>query len=265
VAERVGVYVLGMHRSGTSALARVIDLLGVPVADRGLVAPSRENPYLPDEDNPVGYWEPQDLVLFNTWLLSQLGGRTMAPPPLEVSAHAAHLLRNRIPAARQLFRSLHPGDQWTWKDPRNCVLLPFWRAVIDDRAVVVFAYRDPAEVAASLHRRGPAVGATAISLWEEYVRAALFASEDLPRLVVDYADLIAQPESTVGRVGSFLAAHGLHLSGAEGHRGAVASIDPALHRQRHAGQRDDLLTGGQRELASRLLEAASAPANAAPA
>ena len=89
MVERIGVYVLGMHRSGTSALARVIDLLGVPVADDGLLAPS--------EDNPAGYWEPLDLVLFNQVLLRELGGRTMAPPPLAVSAHAAHFSASRYP------------------------------------------------------------------------------------------------------------------------------------------------------------------------
>ncbi len=172
MAERIGIYVLGMHRSGTSALARVIDLLGVPLADRGMVAPS--------DDNPAGYWEPQDLVIFNMELLQRLGGRTMAPPPLEISAHSAHLLREHIPAARALFRSLHSGEQWAWKDPRNCLLLPFWRAALDDRPVVVLAYRDPSEVAASLHGRGSVVGAAATSLWENHVRSAMFVSQGVP-------------------------------------------------------------------------------------
>jgi hypothetical protein len=262
VAERIGVYVLGMHRSGTSALARVIDLIGVPLADHGMVDPS--HPALSPEDNPAGYWEPQDLVKFNMSLLERLGGRTMAPPPLEISAHAAHLLREQIPAARALFRSLHPGEQWAWKDPRNCLLLPFWLAALEDRPVVVLAYRDPTEVAQSLHRRGPRVGAAGISLWEKYVRAALFASQDLPRLVVDYADLVADPGRTVGRVGSFLAAQGLHLAGEEGRRQAAASIDPSLHRQRRAERRQDGMTPDQRDLVRQLSEAALAPPDAAP-
>jgi hypothetical protein len=263
VAERIGVFVLGMHRSGTSALARVIDLLGVPLADHGMVPPSRVNPAVPADDNPAGYWEPEDLVTFNTSLLERLGGRAMAPPPLEVSAHAAHLLRDQIPAARDLFRSLHQGEQWTWKDPRNCVLLPFWRAALEDRPVVVIAHREPAEVAASLRRRGPKVGASAISIWEDYVRSAMLGSQDLPRLVVDYADLVAQPERAVSRVEAFLAAQGLHLSGAEGGRQAVASIDGSLHRQRSAERREDLLTGEQRDLARQLAEAASEPPSVA--
>jgi hypothetical protein len=255
VAERIGVYVLGMHRSGTSALARVIDLLGVPLARHGMVVPA--------EDNPAGYWEPEDLVEFNKSLLSRLGCTTISPPPLEISAHAAHLLREEIPAAQALFRSLHPGEQWAWKDPRNCLLLPFWRAALDDRPVVVLAYRDPSEVAASLHRRGPKVGATAISLWEEYLRTALFASRELPRLVVDYADLVAQPDRAVGRVASFLEAQGLRLSGEGGRRRAAASIDRSLHRQRRAERPGERLTHEQRALARQLVDAARAQPKAA--
>ena len=45
------------------------------------------------------------------------------------------------------------------------------------------------------------------------MQSALFASRDLPRLVVDYADLVAEPERAVDRVASFLAAEGLRLSG----------------------------------------------------
>jgi hypothetical protein len=232
-----------MHRSGTSALARVIDLLGVPLADHGMLDPSK--------DNPAGYWEPRDLILFNESLLRRLGGRAMVPPPLEISAHAAHLLRDQIPEAREVLRSLHPEEQWVWKDPRNCVLLPFWRAALDNRAVVVLAHRDPAEVVASLQRRGVAEP-RAIAVWERSVRAALFASNDLSRLVVDYGDLISQPERAVGRIASFLATEGLSLSGEEGRRQAAASIDPSLHRERCVERHEDTLTGEQQELVRRL-------------
>jgi hypothetical protein len=264
VAERIGVYILGMHRSGTSALTRVIDLLGVPVAERGMVAPSRQNPTVPPEDNPAGYWEPEELVDFNRSLLDRLGGSAMAPPPLEITAHAPRLLRDQIPAARELFRSLHPGEQWAWKDPRNCLLLPFWRAAVEDRAVAVLSLREPAEVAASLRRRGPRVGAIGVSLWEAHMRAALLASRDMPRLVVDYADLVSEPESAVARVCAFLTSHDLRLAGAAGRRRAVASIDPSLHREQ--GEADDApLSREQHDLLRRLRDAASAPANAAPA
>jgi hypothetical protein len=231
----------------------VIDLLGVPVAEHGLVRPSW--------DNPAGYWEPQELVFLNMDLLRRLGGNSMAPPPLEVSAHAAHLLRERMPSARDLFRSLHPGDQWAWKDPRNCVLLPFWRATLDERPVVLIAYRDPSEVAASLRHRGPGVGEQAVSLWEHHLRSALFVSQDLPRLVVDYGDLVAEPDRAVGRVESFLTTQGLRLAGERGRREAAASIDRSLHRQRCVERRPDLLTPEQQDLARRLSEAASAPPN----
>jgi hypothetical protein len=248
VAERIGVYVLGMHRSGTSALARVIDLLGVPLAEGRMLAPS--------DANPAGYWEPELLVNFNEFLLKRLGGSWNSPPPLEITAHGGHVLREHASLARDLFQALHPGDQWAWKDPRNCLLLPFWRTVVDDRAVVVIAHRDPAEVAASLGRRASFAETTAIALWERYARSAMFASRDLPRLVVDYADLVGEPVRAVSRVGAFLAAHGLRLSGEEGRRRAAGSVDDSLYGERRAPTHADVLTGEQRELLRQLSELA---------
>ncbi len=75
-SRRTAVVVLGMHRSGTSALARVLNLCGA---------------YLPDElmsprhyDNPTGFWEPEAIVKLNDRVLRQLGGawnRVDVPPP----------------------------------------------------------------------------------------------------------------------------------------------------------------------------------------
>jgi hypothetical protein len=47
------ILVMGMHRSGTSPVARVLGLLGLDLPNALLP---------PGEDNPLGYWEPQDVV-----------------------------------------------------------------------------------------------------------------------------------------------------------------------------------------------------------
>lgn len=244
--DRAGVYVLGMHRSGTSATARVIDLLGVPLAAGGLLHPAA--------DNPAGYWEPTELVLLNETLLRRLGGTSQAPPPLELTAHAAHLLRDSLPGARERFRALHPTAQWVWKDPRNCILLPFWRAALRERAVAVVAYRHPAEVVASLGRRGMP-RERALPLWEHYLRSALFASRDLPRIVVDYGDLVARPEQAIARLAGFLSAEDMAIDGEEGVDRAVASIEGALRRQR-ADEDAVELSDAQRDLLAKLGQAA---------
>ena len=251
--DRAGVYVLGMLRSGTSAIARVVDLLGVPLATEGLLAPGATG-------NPAGYWEPRDLMTFNDALLRRLGGAWHRPPPLQLTAYAGHVLSDRIPEARERFRALHPTPQWAWKDPRNCLLLPFWRAALDERAVAVVTYRHPAEVVASLGRRGmPAERAR--ELWEHYLRSALFASRDLPRIVVDYGDLAARPGPAVRRLAGFLSSADMALDGEEGEERAVASVDRELRRER-PGEDAVELSDAQRGLVASLLSAAAEPAPA---
>jgi hypothetical protein len=62
-----GVAVLGMHRSGTSAAARVVNLLGVPLLASDDLLPA-------DGVNPRGYWESERLLRANDELLEAAGG-----------------------------------------------------------------------------------------------------------------------------------------------------------------------------------------------
>ena len=68
----MGVLVLGMHRSGTSALTRVLNLLGLDAGRDVLMGAS--------ESNPTGHWEVERLTSFNDRLLDDRGGRWSAPP-----------------------------------------------------------------------------------------------------------------------------------------------------------------------------------------
>ena len=56
------VLILGMHRSGTSALARVLNLAGLRLSTDLLE---------PNQDNPLGYWEAKNIVRINNQLLQQ--------------------------------------------------------------------------------------------------------------------------------------------------------------------------------------------------
>jgi hypothetical protein len=221
--EPLGVFVLGMHRSGTSVLTRVVDLLGVPVAQSGMLTP--------DASNLAGYWEPRTLNLLNERLLTRLGGSWPRPPAIEVLAHCHTLLADELSAARDAFRALHPGPQWVWKDPRNCLLLPFWRAALGGRAVVVLSYRDPAEVAASMARHRLVNPLYALALWERYLQAAVLFSRGVPSLVVGYRDLAVDPDAMVTTVAEFLEGHGAALGGPEGRSRAAASVDRSLRRE----------------------------------
>ena len=58
------VLVLGMHRSGTSALARGLQMLGVYLGNNFLS---------PQPDNPTGYWEDKNICELNERLLAVFG------------------------------------------------------------------------------------------------------------------------------------------------------------------------------------------------
>ena len=64
VTEKIAILVVGMHRSGTSALARTISLLGARLPS-DLVGPN--------EGNPHGHWEPQEIVNLNDKMLADAG------------------------------------------------------------------------------------------------------------------------------------------------------------------------------------------------
>lgn len=225
--SRTGVYVLGMHRSGTSATTRLIHLLGVPinVPDDWLA---------PAPDNPKGYWESAALVDFNDELLTALGGDPEHPPALPRGWQDDRRLAERYEHARELFPTLFPSDQWVWKDPRLCLTFPFWRQALDVQPVVVLAYRHPLEVARSYHARNGISIEHGLALWERYVIHSLRNAVGLPAFVTSYDDMMQSPHAWCLPVRDFLTDHGLATTPEESWDAEIdAFIDPALRHSAH--------------------------------
>jgi hypothetical protein len=211
-----GVVVLGMHRSGTSAAARVVNLLGVPLLSGDLLPP--------DDANPRGYWESEALRRFDDELLLAIGG-TWSRPPASPEWALANGLRER---ARSSFGAAFRGE-WLWKDPRASVTLPFWLSTFGFSPAVVLVHRDPREVAASLERRDGFSPRRSLALWERYVRSGLEVATGLPAFVTGYSELVDDPEGWSHRVAEFLRSQGFSVSGAR--PGEVAAfVDADLRR-----------------------------------
>lgn len=225
--DRTGVYVLGMHRSGTSATTRLIHLLGVPinVPDDWLE---------PAPDNPKGFWESAALVEFNDELLAAFGGDCVRPPALPPGWQDDRRLAQHFERARELFPSLFPSDQWVWKDPRLCLTFPFWRQALDARPVAVLAYRHPLEVARSLHKRNGYSIEHGLALWERYVIHSLRNAVGLAAFVTAYDDMMQGPHEWCLPVRDFLADQGLATTPEESWDAEIdAFIDPALRHSTH--------------------------------
>jgi hypothetical protein len=219
----VGVFVLGMHRSGTSATARLVNLLGVPTA-------AEHDLPKPTSDNPKGYWESSSLVAFNTRVLTAVGSETGCPLALELGWERDPRLSELRRQARQAFAQVFPTAPWVWKDPRNCLTFAFWTSVLDVQPAVVLVHRNPLEIASSLQARNGEDKVYALALWERYVRQTLGALAGLPVLVTRYETLLAEPLHSCERLRAFLVGVGVETVGCDDE--AVSDFIDA--RLRHA-------------------------------
>jgi hypothetical protein len=245
----MGVLVLGMHRSGTSALTRVLNLLGLDAGREVLMGAS--------ESNPTGHWEVEALTAFNDRLLAELGGRWSAPPPTAAEVLAVLADGPFGDEAARLHAEAFGGTPWVWKDPRVCLLLPFWRLVLSrdggELPDEVVALRDPREVAASLQARDGMTFAYALGLWERYTRTLLADLNGQRACFVPYERLLAEPEAVARELVSFCATES--LSDDPERLAAVAEHLDSAHRHQQAGGNEDL-EPGQRELDDDLLDLA---------
>jgi hypothetical protein len=195
---RGGICVLGMHRSGTSLIARAVNLLGVDLGpEESLMAPA--------QDNPAGYWEAVDLVHVNDALLDAFGGTWDNVPELPSTwLDSAKLIPIRKRAREVLRERFGESGLWGWKDPRNCVTLPFWQDIVPAMRYVV-CVRNPVDVSDSLRARGDSRAAPEqIEDWLRHNALALHHTASLPRIVVHYESFLENPSEELKRIARFL-------------------------------------------------------------
>lgn len=191
------VCILGMHRSGTSVFTRILNLIGL------YLGPEQQL-LQPNDYNPKGYWEHDEIVSLNNEILERLGGSWDEPPafpPGWENAPAMDDLKQR--AQRLIQDSFADVQTWGWKDPRSCLTLPFWQQLLPDMRYVV-CLRNPVDVALSLEQRDRLSAEKSSRLWLTYVSSALKHSDGRPRLVVFYEDLMEDCLGALQRLAGFL-------------------------------------------------------------
>lgn len=202
-AARTAYLVLGMHRSGTSAVTQLLALAGAEL-------PANVMPG--DEHNAKGYFEPWKIAIFNDERLRAAGSAWDDPfayPYRPLDADQEHAW---LEAASALFDEEFPKATWPlMKDPRATVLLPMWRRVLESKGVAarcVIPVRHPLAVAGSLRRRDGFADEKSVLVWSAYMLAAEAYTRDLPRAFVGYDALLADWRAEVARIE---AAHGAPL------------------------------------------------------
>ncbi len=220
----MGVLVLGMHRSGTSALAGALASMGFDVGPDDDVMPA-------DVDNVDGYFELLSVVDANDDLLAHFGGRWDSPPdfPPHWTSDAASVAF--VDGARGLIGQRFASEHYLLKDPRISLLLPLWRQVTEDRGCAVVIVRDPSEVAASLAKRNGIQTLAGLALWAAYNRAMLRDLQGARVHVCNYTDLVERPVDVLSGVVSSLRAWG-ELADDVDLTKSFATVRPELRRNR---------------------------------
>jgi len=195
--QRICLLVLGMHRSGTSAMTRLIGLLGADLP-KTLLGPA--------PSNERGHWEAVPLVAHHDRLLERLGSRwddwrkldigALAPSVREEAARAFHALIDEEYAASPLF---------VLKDPRICRFAPSVVELLAARNIAsrhILVLRNPLAVAASLAERDGMTPGFATLMWLRHVLDAEAATRHAPRAIVSYETLLLDWRAAMRTVGA---------------------------------------------------------------
>lgn len=224
---------LGMHRSGTSAITKGLELLGVELGNN-LMPAAKGN-------NERGFFEDLDIHNFNQRLISEaLDNDWDRLEPLQLDRLGAE---HRAAAQRLLQEKLPERRPFAFKDPRVSLLQPLWETVFDSLAIdhrYLICVRNPLSVAGSLFKRDRLHPLKAQLLWCHYMLAALRHTQGKRRVFVDFDRLFEAPVNELERIATAFELPLPDREAADVRAYATDFLAPALrHNHSHAEQLED--------------------------
>ncbi len=188
---RIAVVVLGMHRSGTSALTRSLSLAGLA---------------LPPDTGRV--WESRTIIRLDERILARFGLEWHQPGRIGaerlLGSEFADLHGEALKALGGLFG---PTGSFVVKEPRMARLVPFWDRVLRDFGAeprYVLTLRSPADVASSLAARNAMHTVHGLTLWTDHIAAAERDTRGKLRVFSDYELLLRDRSNEIERLVSAL-------------------------------------------------------------
>ncbi len=209
------VIVVGMHRSGTSALAGALHASGISMGDEQNFIPAA------DPQNSKGFYENYPFRALNDSLLKKSGYDVKSwalniPEKIKIT----FLLHQKM--KRLIKKEIKKNRTWGWKDPRNSLTLKIWLTLLKSMHLsnyikVIYIYRHPESVAKSLVSRGNTDFQTGIKLWGLYNKSILRALRHKKQdaFYVCYEDLMNQSKVVLEKLFAYLCAKPLNNQSVE--------------------------------------------------
>jgi hypothetical protein len=181
-----------MHRSGTSAITRILNLMGADLPKQLVGA-------LPG--NEAGHWEPKRLVLLHDQMLAEAGSSWRDLRPLDL----AQLAADRVAYYKSMIRSIIQDEfgnanVFVLKDPRICRFIPIYRAVLTELGIRIQPFimiRNPLEVSASLLVRNKMPNSHSLLLWLRHSLDAEKHTRDIDRVFLNYDQIVSNVRGVI--------------------------------------------------------------------
>ncbi len=197
--KKQAVIVLGMHRSGTSAVMRMCNLLGVDIGNKLLK---------PNSANEAGFWEHEDIVDIHEEIFEYLGSSWDNVSILPDDWHKLDGIKSYKTRLKEIInRNFSDSPLWGMKDPRQCRLLPLWLDIFNEiniEPLFIIVLRNPDSVALSLNKRDGFVVDKSLLLWCEHNIEAEISSRGYKRCFLSFENIMSNWQKLVKKISSEL-------------------------------------------------------------
>lgn len=185
--------ILGMHRSGTSLVAKILHEMGFYFGEDSELMSAKV-------ENPTGFWERHDVMDLNDRILTKVDAswvKVSGLVEMDISKEVGNEFDEEIKA---IVESLElKSKKWCIKDPRLCLTWPVWKTYLEE-PILVLVFRHPGEVGISLHTRNKFPQEFGQSLWHYYNTSIWLSLNKTPFLLVNYDELVKNPKNEIDRL-----------------------------------------------------------------
>ncbi|MBP7216037.1 MAG: hypothetical protein KBA46_02005, partial [Candidatus Omnitrophica bacterium] len=189
---RTCVIILGMHRSGTSALAGVLHILGLNLGKDLLAG---------NEFNIKGYFENRKLYIIHERLLRSLNSGWHDDADLPLGWHVWPALDAYKEEIKQvLVGDFGSSDTFCLKDPRFAILLPLYVEIFNELMIdpcFIIMKRSIPEIMQSLNARDGLPEDRILALYSKYAACIETYTLGKKRITLSFDDLLNNTEKTI--------------------------------------------------------------------
>lgn len=187
------IVILGMHRSGTSMIAGILNMLGIDMG-KELIGKHWSN--------PLGHFENKKFLELNEKILRKAGGVWNRPPEEEQILAQVGIFSEEI---KNLIQS-NESKFWGWKDPRTSLTIELFLPYLDNPYFLV-CHRDASAIARSLKRRDNMrleQGIKLTKIYNKRIERFFKMHNGLNRLDLFYEKITSNPKEGVEKIVDYL-------------------------------------------------------------